>query len=109
MVDLSTALSFFEGGLRLVVRARPGLSKARPPRLVDIGEGKLAIEVTVAQAPEDGKANKAILEQIATGLAIKKNQVSLKSGQTSRIKLVEITGDGAALSAQVRAWLQQLI
>ena len=94
----------FEGGLRLTVRARPGTSRTRQARVVDCGDGKTALELTVAAAAVDGKANKAILAALADLFGVKKAAVTLKSGTTSRLKIVEIAGDPAALMERMRAF-----
>ncbi len=104
--DYSDVVSVFALGVRLVVRAKPGLSRPRAPRLVDIGDGKRALEVTVKAAAEDGKANQAILEQLADILDIRKGDLSLKSGATGRLKLVEINGDAEALMGKLEALLK---
>ena len=50
------------------------------------GEHDGALKVTVTQAPEKGKANKAIIELLAAELHIKKSQIQLLSGETSAQK-----------------------
>lgn len=50
-----------------------------------------ALKIKLAAPPVDGKANAALLEFIAAKLDVSKSAVSLKSGQTSRRKVVEIT------------------
>ena len=76
--------------------------------LVD-GEGRLAIKVTpatrvevleiaggrllakVRAKPEDGKANAAVLELLASALEIPTSRLRLLRGATSRAKLVQIS------------------
>ena len=102
--DISGAASPLAGGVRLTVKARPGISKRRPPRFVDIGDGKTALEITVAEAAEDGKATRAILEQLAEHLRVKKNALELKTGASSRLKLVDIAGDPAVLLERLKSF-----
>jgi len=105
MAACTDVIQIFEDGIRLSVRARPGLSRTREIRLVDVGEGKQAIEIAVAAAAQDGKANKAIIEEIARWLGVKKRDVSLKSGQTSRLKIIEISGEPSLLTERVKTFL----
>jgi uncharacterized protein YggU (UPF0235/DUF167 family) len=49
-------------------------------------------ENTLAAPPVDGKANAALIEFVAVRLDLPKSAVSLKSGQTSRRKVLEIVG-----------------
>ena len=48
--------------------------------------------VRVTAAPTDGQANKAVLETLAEALKIKKSQLTLVGGETSRDKRIKITG-----------------
>jgi uncharacterized protein YggU (UPF0235/DUF167 family) len=49
-------------------------------------------KVRVAAAPERGRANDAVLELVATTLAVQRASVALVSGAGSRNKIVELTG-----------------
>ena len=49
-----------------------------------------ALKIRLAAPPVDGKANEALLRFLAQRLAIPRQQISLKSGQTSRQKVIEI-------------------
>jgi uncharacterized protein (TIGR00251 family) len=42
-----------------------------------------ALQVSVTQAPEKGKANKAIIAVLAEALGVRKSQIELLSGETS--------------------------
>ena len=90
-------------GIRLRVKARPGANRARGLRVVDLAEGLRAVEVTVAAAPEDGKANKAIAATIAKALGVKAAAVTLQSGATGKIKTFDIQGEPAALASLIEA------
>ena len=50
------------------------------------------LKVCVTQAPEKGKANKAIAEFLAKTLGSKKSQIELISGETSHHKKFSIRG-----------------
>lgn len=95
--------------VRLFVKAKPGASRARPPRLVPLAEGGQALEIAVTAPPEDGKANKALLSFLASSLALPKAALSVKSGASSRLKLIEIQSDNpAVLEEKLRIWLHGL-
>jgi len=99
--SLSAVLTPFSGGIRLTVRAKPGLSRARDIKIVDIGDGKHALEVSVADSAREGKANKALIKRISEELDIPKAHIVLKSGETGRIKIIEITGDPHDLTRKI--------
>jgi len=97
-------VTLYDGGVRITVKARPGANRARAARWVDVGDGKGAIEITVADAPEDGKANKAILQHVAKALGVKITAVSVKTGHQARLKVIEITGEPEALRVRIEQW-----
>ena len=74
-------------GAILAVRAQPG-AKANALR----GEQDGALKVCVTQAPEKGKANKAVAELLAKRLGLRKSQLSLLAGETSHHKRFLIRG-----------------
>jgi uncharacterized protein (TIGR00251 family) len=51
-----------------------------------------ALKVRVSAPPERGKANEAIEALLADVLGLRENRVRIVAGQTSRHKIVEITG-----------------
>lgn len=68
-------------GCVLPVRAQPGARKTAV-----LGEQGGALKVAVTAPPEDGRANKALTEALRELLGLKRSQVELLSGQTSRDK-----------------------
>jgi uncharacterized protein YggU (UPF0235/DUF167 family) len=48
------------------------------------------LEVRVAQAPADGAANEAVVELLAKALGIRRSEVAITSGATSRHKRVTL-------------------
>ena len=74
-------------GVILPVRAQP---RARQARIV--GEHGGALKVAVTDPPEKGKANQSIIEVLCEQLRLKKSQVALLSGDTSRDKRFLIAG-----------------
>lgn len=50
-----------------------------------------ALKIRLAAPPVDGKANAALIAFVADRLGLAKSSVSLKSGQTSRRKVLEVT------------------
>ena len=66
-----------------------------------VGEHGDALKIRLAAPPVDGKANAALIEFLATRLGVARAQVTLKSGQTSRRKVLEIEGAPADLVARL--------
>jgi len=83
------------------VKVIPG---ARSTRIVGIlGE---ALKVTVACAPEKGKANKALTAYLAKQFKCNKSSVKVVSGLTNAYKQVQVEDmDDATLYACLSKWL----
>ena len=50
------------------------------------------VRVKIAAVPEKGKANKELIAFLAKQFKIRKNDVHIQSGQTSRVKQVSLRG-----------------
>jgi uncharacterized protein (TIGR00251 family) len=72
---------------RLKVRVSPG---ARQPGIA--GRHGDAWKVRVAEPPEDGRANEAVLRLLADTLDLPRARVTLVSGHSSRDKIVLLDG-----------------
>jgi uncharacterized protein (TIGR00251 family) len=85
------AVSEHAEGCILPVRAQPGARKCAV-----LGEHGGALKVAVTAPPQDGRANKALIEALAGALKLKLGQIELLSGATSRDKRFLIRGLSAA-------------
>ena len=63
--------------------------------------GRPALKARVAAPPEDGKANAALIGLLARALEVKKADVRIASGETSRLKVIDVDGDDAHLQARL--------
>lgn len=72
---------------RLQLRVAPG--SARP---AIVGRYGAAWKVRVTAAPEDGKANAAVVRLLAATLALPLRDVEIVSGHASRDKIVALAG-----------------
>ena len=77
---------------RLAVRVQPGARREALLGRLGSGEWKLA----VTAPPEDGRANDAVVELLAELLGLKRRQVSVARGLSSRSKQIEVEGLGEA-------------
>jgi len=77
---------------RLRLRVSPGAGRAQI-----VGRHGDAWKVRVTAAPEQGRANEAVLRLIADALVLPRDAVVLVSGHGGRDKIVELTGLGPAL------------
>lgn len=77
-----------DGGVIFTAKIVPGSSG--PTRFCGLLDGMLKIKVSAA--PERGKANKCLIKFLAEQLDVKKNTISIISGQTNPVKHVQVLG-----------------
>jgi uncharacterized protein (TIGR00251 family) len=76
------------GAMRtLRLKVKPG---AREEQLSELEDGSWIARVKAP--PVDGKANAALIALVAKHFGLRKNQVSIKSGASGRMKLVQLEG-----------------
>jgi uncharacterized protein (TIGR00251 family) len=79
-----------DGVLTLTVHVQPGAKRSEVAGL----HGD-ALKIRLAAPPIDGRANAALLAFVAQRLGLAKSAVELKSGQTSRHKVLLLPGTHA--------------
>ena len=84
------ALGAHSVGVILPVRAQPG-ARVNAVR----GEHQGSLKVAVTQAPEKGKANRAVIEVLRRELKLGRSQFTLLSGETSQDKRFVVSGISA--------------
>jgi uncharacterized protein (TIGR00251 family) len=73
------------GRITLTLHIQPGAKKTEVA-----GQYGDALKIRLAAPPVDGKANAALLGFVAERLGLAKSAVTLKSGHTSRRKVLEV-------------------
>ena len=63
------------------------------------------LQVKVREAPQDGRANAALIDFLGAELNVPKSKLALASGRTARLKTVRISGDSASLEAKLAEWI----
>lgn len=51
-----------------------------------------ALKISITAPPVDGKANQAVIEFLSGILQVPRASITIASGETSRIKLIRVTG-----------------
>ncbi|WP_137126457.1 DUF167 family protein [Roseomonas sp. HF4] len=90
------------GAVLVRVRVQP---KSRRPGLAGLrasADGP-RLSLAVAEAPEDGRANRAACAALAGALAVAPSAVEVAQGASSREKTLRVAGDPAALAARLEA------
>ena len=92
--------------MRLTVRVTPNASKDEILDLSSDAAGHSFLKLKVRAVPEGGKANRAVEKMLAKALGLPKSAVRVVTGETSRIKGVDIdTEDGSAAARQIEEWM----
>lgn len=68
---------------------------------MDGADGRRRLKVRVTEAPDRGRANKAVCRLIARELGVPAGAVTVVAGQTGREKTVSAAGDVAELGARI--------
>jgi len=85
-----------DGRITLTLHIQPGAKKTEFAGL----HGD-ALKIRLAAPPVDGKANEALIKFVAETLKLPKSAVNLKSGQTSRRKVLEVSGSSREVLADL--------
>ena len=89
-------------GVTLRVKVQP---KARRPGLHGLAEGVDGprLKLAVTEAPEDGRANKAVCLAVAKALGLPGGAVSVEHGATSREKTLLLAGETTDIIPKLEA------
>ena len=81
----------------LAVRVTPRSAKPGIGGWREGTDGRMELEIRVAEAPADGAANAAVLKLLARKLGLPKGSIQIVSGETSRHKRIALSIDEADL------------
>ena len=90
------------GGVTIQLRVQP---RARRIALERTPEG--ALKAAVTAAPEDGKANDAVVALLAKAWRLPKSTFEIVRGGTAREKTLMVAGDPAALTDRIAEWMRK--
>jgi hypothetical protein len=88
-------------GIRFAMRLTPRDGRDAIDGWAQDSAGKRHLKARVSLPPEDGKANKALIALLAEALDIPKSSIRIATGETSRLKTIQIDGDSASLGAKL--------
>lgn len=96
-------ISIKEKGVYLSIRVQPGAKRSAFDGIWNDSHLKIAL-----QAPAvDGKANEALIDFLSEKLKIKKKNIFIVTGQTSRCKVILIEANDADERSKLEKWLKQ--
>ena len=86
-------LSVHADHIRLTIRLTPSGGRDAIEGIETDAAGTRYLKARVRAVPEDGKANKALIELVAKRFGVPKSAVSVISGETARKKILRIDGN----------------
>lgn len=91
-----------DDGVSISVKVQP---KSRRPGLQGAAASASGdrLRIGVTEAPEDGRANRAVCDLVARALDVPPSSVSVLTGASSREKVLRVAGDSVALTARLAA------
>jgi uncharacterized protein len=92
------------GRVRLAVRLTPRAARNGIDGIGAGPDGRPVLLLRVAAPPVEGAANAALIAYVAEALRVRKSDVAIISGERGRLKLLELSGDAAALLARLAEW-----
>ncbi|UDL93285.1 DUF167 family protein [Lichenihabitans sp. PAMC28606] len=84
-------------GVRLSVRVTPRAGRTGIDGLVVDADGRASVQVRLVAAPVEGAANASLIAALAAALNLRKRDITIRSGATSRQKILHLAGDAPAI------------
>ncbi len=86
----------------LRIKLTPKARHNRIGPMAEDSENNPVLKISVTAAPENGKANAAMIKSLAKALGLAKGDIEVVAGQTSRNKKIRLRGNEAALISRLR-------
>jgi uncharacterized protein (TIGR00251 family) len=90
-------------GLSIALRVTPRGGRDGIDGIETLADGRPVVKVRVRAVAEGGEANRAVVEVLAKALGVRKTDVLIRAGATSRLKQVVVGGDPVRLGDALRA------
>jgi uncharacterized protein (TIGR00251 family) len=94
-----------DGGVRLALRLTPRASRNGVDGVTADAEGRPLLKLRLVAPPVEGAANEALIAFLAKTLSLRKADITIRSGETSRVKILHLAGDCGAVLQKLDAWL----
>ena len=94
-----------QDGVRLALRLTPRASRNGVDGIADDAEGRPVLRLRLGAPPVEGAANKALIAFLAKTLSLRKADITIRSGETSRVKILHLAGESAAILDKLDNWL----
>ena len=96
-----------ENGLNIRIRLTPSGRAMQIDGVVQNRDGQDVLKAIVTTAPENGKANQALVKLLAKEWKLAKSTFEVLKGQTSRNKVLHLSGDANQLANVLDGWAKK--
>jgi uncharacterized protein (TIGR00251 family) len=95
-----------DDGVTVAVRLTPEASANRLDGLAPGEDGSTTLRARVTAAPENGKANAALIKLLAKAWKLPKTALTVSAGAKDRRKTIHVAGDPDILLPHLQHWLE---
>jgi len=95
-------------GVLLSLKVTPKSARDEILGLREGAGGEVSLAVKVRAQPEQGKANKAVIQLLASSLELPKSRLAVASGAADRNKTILVAGDAAEISERLAAIVAEM-
>ncbi len=88
-------------GIRLAIRLTPRASRDGIDGIGQDADGRSVLRIRLTAPPVEGAANQAMIDFLAEILSVRKKDIAIRSGETGRLKILEIAGKPDVLAARL--------
>jgi uncharacterized protein (TIGR00251 family) len=100
--EAASPLRAVADGVRVALKVTPKAPANRLLGCADDAAGGRILKVAVTAAPQDGKANAAVIELLAQAWRLPKRDLAIVAGAATRRKVVHVAGDPTTLLSKLR-------
>ena len=86
-------------GIRLAVRLTPRASRDGLDGIGTDADGRPILRIRLTAPPVEGAANQALIDFLSGILSVRKKDIVIRTGETGRLKILDIAGNPNALAA----------
>lgn len=87
-----------EDGVIFRIKVQPRASKNKI-----VGVQGDALKIKISAPPVKGKANRALVDLLAEQLGVKRSEVEIIGGHTSKIKKIKVVGEGGKIKEKIQS------
>jgi len=101
LIPLDRLLKLDTDRVYLAVKVSPKYHRDAIKGIVELPHGRIGLAIGVRPPAADGAANEAVIGLLADLFDVSRTSVEIKSGATSRVKVISIKGAPLALCARL--------